>query len=848
MAFAELHAHTMMSNLKAGRDSINRIPDLVDCVQNMGHKGLAITEHDCIVSHLDAVEYVKKKKAIDASFKDFKIILGNEIYLTPNDVCKESPASYYPHFILNALDEEGHKQIRQLSTAAWGRGFMQNALRAPTHYADLEKIIGKNQGHVVGSSACMGGALPRHLLAARNAPTVEQRTEIRLECEGWIQYINNIFGQGNFFLELQPSNNPDQIYVNNQLVYMAKNQNIPFIITNDVHYLRPEDRPIHKAFLQAQETEREVDDFYETTYCKSESEMKELLSYLEDDIIEEGFANTVKIADRVQEYELKKPLQIPYMCLDYREPDINLFMKYKEKIPSLSYFFTSKHDADRHLCREIVKRIDNDEQYQNQETYDELESELQTVIECSDAIGVRWSAYFLTEQNIVNLIWEAGEIVGCGRGSGVGFLLLNLLGITQINPLREKAKTEPWRFLNPARASTSVLDIDIDIPQAGRENVLQKFRNTFGVDHVSQVLTLGTEKSKSAILTACRGLGVNNDYAQYLASLIVADRGQLRTLHQMYYGDPEQDMQPNKVFINEMDAHPEIWETALKIEGLVRGSGVHAGGIILDDVPFDEHVSLMKTNSLTTVTGATLHQAEDMSLIKFDVLSIAALDKIKTCLELLVQDGLIEWQGNLKSTYEKYLGVYNLVRDDIEMWKLAWDHKVISLFQMEKESGKEAIRLVKPSSVEELAQINSVMRLMSSEKGGERPLEKLARFKNDISLWYQEMTDYGLTEDEQKLLEPMLLNDYGIMATQEAMMSMVMIPEIGGFDLLWADTLRKAVAKKIGGAFDKCEKEFYENAKQKGLSQNLVHYVWDVLISTLKGYGFNEMEPLYGDV
>lgn len=841
MAFAELHAHTMMSNLKAGRDSINRIPALVDCIHDMGHTGLAITEHDCMVSHLEAVEYVKKKKTTDASFENFKIILGNEIYLTPNDVCKETPASYYPHFILNALDEEGYKQLRQISTRAWNRGYMQNVLRVPTHYADLEDIIGKNPGHVIGSSACIGGALPKHLLEARDAPTKEQRNRLRLQCDDWIRYICSIFGEGNFFLELQPSNNPDQKFVNQQLVYIAKNEGLPFIITNDVHYLRPEDRAIHRAFLQAQETEREVDDFYETTYCKTEAEMKELLSYLSDDIIEEGFANTVKIADRVQHFELKKPLQIPYMSLNNKEPDINLFLKYKDKIPSLSYFFTSKHDADRHLCREITKRIDDDDQYQNQATYDELEAELQTVIECSDAIGVRWSAYFLTEQNIVNLIWEAGELVGCGRGSGVGFLLLNLLGITQINPLREKAKTVPWRFLNAARASTSVLDIDIDIPQAGRENVLQKFRDTFGSDHVSQVLTLGTEKSKSAILTACRGLGVNNDYAQYLASLIVADRGQLRSLSQMYYGDPEQEMLPNKVFVNEMDSHPEIWETALKIEGLVRGSGVHAGGVIMVEEPFDDYVSLMRTNSLTTVTGATLHQAEDMSLIKFDVLSIAALDKIKTCLELLVQDGLIEWQGNLKDTYEKYLGVYNIIRDDPEMWKLAWEHKVISLFQMEKESGKEAIRLAKPSSVEELALLNSVMRLMSSEKGSERPLEKLARFKNDISLWYKEMADYGLAEEEQKLLEPMLLNDYGIMATQEAMMNMVMVPEVGGFDLLWADTLRKAVAKKIGGAFDQCEKEFFENAKQKGLSQKLVHYVWDVLISMQKGYGFSEL-------
>jgi len=466
----------------------------------------------------------------------------------------------------------------------------------------------------------------------------------------------------------------------------------------------------------------------------------------------------------------------------------------------------------------------------NTETYEAIAECLDSLIIASDKMKVRWSAYLLDVKDIVELLWEV-SLVGCGRGSGVGFILNYILNITQINPLKEKTKTFHWRFLNPERASP--LDIDVDIEGSKREAVMRKFRDTYGADRISKVMTLSTEKPRSAILTSARGLGIDNDTAQYISSLIVADRGQLRSFKQMYFGD--EDNRPVMEFVREMERYPELWECAQKFEGLVNGVGSHAGGIILTDEPFTEVAAQMKTNSGDIITQFDLHECEKLSLIKFDCLSVEALDKIHACMNLLLEDGVIEWQGTLKDTYEKYLGIYTLERDAEEMWKLLWEHKVLSFFQMEKASGIQAISLSKPHSVDDLAALNSVMRLMAQEKGGEAPLEKYARFKNDINLWYQEMSSMGLTEEEQDILKDILGISYGICEAQEYLFLLVMHPKIGGFSLAWADKLRKSVAKKSPKDFEILQQEFLQNAKEKQLSNKLIRYVWFVLIFMQRG-------------
>lgn len=662
--------------------------------------------------------------------------------------------------------------------------------RVPTYYQDLIDIIGINPGHVVGTSACIGGCLGTQLLRYRRTKDVGLLDKIKTWCVQMLQ----LFGQGNFYLEMQPSFNDEQVYVNKSIIQLSQELNIPFIITNDAHYLKKEDLKIERAFLNAQGGEREVDSFYATTYLMSESEIH---YYLDEQIgksnVERAFDNSYNILQRSQPYTLKKPLKIPE--LPWREmPNYsNEFTEYFQYIPMLKTFSESEHASDRYLVNAVIDGIKRHSDLQNDEAYNELNACLQDTWVSSNVNKACWSAYFLNLQRIIDVCWEAGTIVGCGRGSGVGFLLLYCLDITQINPLRETTKTFRFRFLNPSRVS--VLDIDQDITGLNRDKVLAYIREVYGQDRVANVLTLRTEKPKSAILAACRSLGIDIDIGQYIASLIPSERGQVWSLHDCMYGNGD-DREPVKQFVFEMTQnYPEIWEVIQRTENLIVGIGEHAGGVIFVDEPFEESTALMRAPNGDIMTQFELHTAEKASLIKYDMLSVEAIDKIQICINLLIDQGYIKQYPTLRETYEHCIGIYNLERNAPEMWDLVYHQKINSLFQMEAESGKNAIRLARPTSVDDLATLNSVLRLMPQEKGGEMPLEKFARFKQNISLWYNEMKEWGLTEDEMHLLEPIAKGTYGITEAQESFMQLVQMPECGGFDLTWADRLRKSIAK-----------------------------------------------------
>ena len=222
-----------------------------------------------------------------------------------------------------------------------------------------------------------------------------------------------------------------------------------------------------------------------------------------------------------------------------------------------------------------------------------------------------------------------------------------------------------------------------------------------------------------------------------------------------------------------------------------------------------------------------------------DLLSVEAMDKMHICLDLLCEHGYVERKPTLRETYESTIGIYNLEREAADMWHMVWNHEIQALFQMEQQSGIQGIALTKPESVDDLAHLNSIIRLMAQEKGGEMPLNKYARFKDNIELWYDEMREFGLKPSEMQILEPIIKGSYGICESQEAFMQLVQIPECGGFDLNFADKLRKAIAKKNPKAYDELTKEYFETCKERGLSMALCNYVWNVLVATSRGYGFN---------
>lgn len=757
-----LHNHTDYSNLRL-RDCIIKYPDLIDKAIELGHKVVAITDHEAISCHVKALKYYQK---IKKEHPDFKLILGNEIYLCRNGLnnktFRRGEDKYY-HFILLAKDAIGHEQLRELSTRAWKRSYKATGQRrVPTYYQDLIDIIGSNPGHVIGSTACLGSAIDTQLIKYRDTQDEELYEKIKI----WICQIDNLFTHGNFFFEMQPSDSKEQSYVNKKLLELSREFDIPYIFTTDSHYLDKKDAPIHSAFLHSQDGDRETDSFYATTYMMGTQELESYLSKdLTEDEIQQGYKTIEVISGMCEDYTLTKPLKIPDLPWKQFHP-VSAFSSWYDKFPSLKKFVESLYWGDVELAKAIIERIEKDKSLQTKETYEAIEDNLNRVWVSSEVNKAHWSAYLLNLQNIIDCCWAANSLVLPGRGSGVGFILLYILDITQINPLREETPTYSFRFLNPYRVSP--LDVDFDIEGGRRAQVMDKFREVYGEDRVANVATFGTEKSKSAILTAARGLGIDVDVAQYISSLIPAERGITRTLSQCMYGDPDNGYEPVKQFVIEMtDHYPEIWEVAQRIEGVVNRLGVHAGGVIFVDEPFTKSTALMRAPDGTIITAYELHDCEACSLIKYDALSVEAADKLHICLDLLVEAGYIKKGKKLKETYESTIGVYNLERKDMEMWKMIWEHKVLSLFQMEKQSGIQGIALSHPASVPDLATLNSVIRLMAQEKGAEQPLDKFARFKHNIQEWYDEMDQYGLTKEEQELLEPLLLPSSGICESQE---------------------------------------------------------------------------------
>ncbi len=599
-----LHNHTDYSNLYL-RDSINTIEGLIDTAIALGHKVIAITEHETVSNAIKIEKYYNK---IKEKHPDFKVIRGNEIYLCRDGLTKDNfikGQDKFYHFILLTLDAIGHEQIRELSTRAWMRSWKTGKMaRRPTYYQDLIDIIGANPGHVVGSTACLGGFLDNKLLQYNENPDPELWNNIL----GWCLSMQSIFGEGNFLLELQPSKYKEQKIANKGLLKLSEELDIPYIITTDSHYARPEDAPIHEAFLNAQEGEREVKSFYATTYLMSGNELNE---FIEEEIIAKANETIAEVAARAQDYSLMKPLVIP--SLVWNEPTLKTIPDvYFKRIPSLKKFVESSFNGDNVLARAIVEKLESDARLQTQKIYDEVEINLQMTWESSEVNNAHWSAYFLNLQKIIEVCWNSGTLVGCGRGSGVGFILLYLLDIIQINPLWETTKLYPWRFLNPSRVS--VLDIDTDIEGGRRAQTLQALRDFYGQDRVSNVITFRTEKSKSALQTAARGLGIDVDISLYLASLVPVDRGIARTLKQCYYGDEENGFKPVPEFVRQMKLYPELWSVAQRIEGLVCGIGEHAGGVIFVDEPFTKSTALMRVPNGDVVTQFDLHDSEDVSL------------------------------------------------------------------------------------------------------------------------------------------------------------------------------------------------------------------------------------------
>ena len=774
----EVHSHTMYSNLRL-LDCINRPDKLIDRAVEIGLSGIAITDHETLSCHIEINKYAQK---LVEKYPNFKVALGNEIYLT--DV-RENNIRYW-HFILIAKDAEGHRQLRELSSLAWLNSYWDRGLeRVPTLKSDLEEIIRKNPGHLIATSACIGGELSGNVLIMENARQmgdIQGANDAKNNIINFVLWCKNLFGD-DFYIECAPGASREQIIVNKKLVELAPQFGCKMVIGSDAHYLKKEDRYVHKSYLNSKGGEREVDDFYEYAYLQDEEQIIQNLTPSIVDAYEQMCNNSMEIWEKIQPYSLLHSQQIPQV--DVKDYPKQKFIDpcFDNNYPILSSMTYSDDNYERYWVNECLNKLKEKNLYKG-EYLARLEEEADIKRTIGEKLGTNMFAYPITLQHYINMFWECGSTVGAGRGSSCSGLNHYLLGITQLDPI--KWNLPFWRYLNKERVELG--DIDLDLCPSKRPIIIQKIKAERGqkfkedINEISKknlgctlIATFGTESTKSTILTACRGYrseeypdGIDNDIAQYMSSLIPQERGFLWTLNDVINGNAEKGRKPVAPFVNEVMQYPGLLEIMQGIEGLVSRRGSHASGVILFDEDPYEFGCFMRTPSGDVITQYDLHMAEAAGMTKYDFLLTEVQDKITQCIKFLQEDGEIDSNLTLREVYDKYLHPEVLPLDIEEVWKNIQEGNIINIFQFDSAVGNQAAKKIKPETILELADANGLMRLMASEKGAETPMDKYIRFKNNIDLWYDEMRQWGLTSDEVKLLEPYFKDSYGVPPSQES--------------------------------------------------------------------------------
>ncbi|OPH62192.1 DNA-dependent DNA polymerase [Paenibacillus ferrarius] len=852
------HNHSDYSNVRL-LDCTNSVEDLIRTAGELGYKGLALTDHESVSAHVQAIKKTRELKEKGKIPLDFKLILGNELYLV--DDIEDTRENYksgvtkFPHFLIMSKDSIGHEQMRYLSSQAWDNSFYSGTmLRVPSDKKTVERVVKENPNHLIATTACLGSEVCIHLLAIELAEAQNDREKVRYHNEKLHEFINwciNVFGQDNFFIELQPAYSSEQIYCNTELLKLAEQYNLKYIISTDTHYLRPEDRVVHKAFLNAKDGDREIDSFYEATFLQTPEEIYERMNYIDKNIVDIAFQNTLLIGQMIDDYTIEHETVIPKIKL----PEFQLRHFFKRVYNQYTYINNMAHapdEQDRYILKLIEDGFKEHIPYNAitkerlHEITTRIDVELGELWEISQQLKQTMSSYYITTAKIVDIIWQDDEcggnsLVGSGRGSSGGFLICFLLGITQINPLEYGIEMPHWRHLHRSRPDISALDIDIDTESSKRPRIVQALKNYFGGDKVLQVCTFGTEGSKSAIQTACRGLGLDSDVGLFISSLIPFERGENWTISDCLFGNEEKEREPITEFINEIGKHENLRETALKIEGKINKRSIHAGGVVVFNEPYYKSNAMMKAPNGLPITQFNLDDSQAVGNIKMDLLTIEALDKIRTTLDLLLEYKEIKWQGSLRKTFNSYLHPNVIEKEDSRIYEMLGEGTVPDLFQFSTAIGYQSAIKVKPRNLLETASANSLMRLMSGD--GEQPIDTFVRFKNDIQQWYEEMKSFNLSEDEIKIMERYLLKLNGVADTQESVMLMSMDTKVSGFDVKDANKLRKAIAKRSKKDLDEIQKTFYEKGTSLGTSKNLLDYVW-MHIKRMLGYAFSILHTL----
>ena len=379
--------------------------------------------------------------------------------------------------------------------------------------------------------------------------------------------------------------------------------------------------------------------------------------------------------------------------------------------------------------------------------------------------------------------------------------------------------------------------IDLDSSSHLRDDVIELIKKSYGYDNVLPMATYTTEGTPSAVLSTCRGLGIDSVVANQIKNTLNTD-----DLHAQIYGDKEKNIKPNKSLISILNDYSEynLERYLLAINGLISGRSQHASGVVVFNNGYiEDGLAMMKTKSGNDVTCFNADEVEFLGGLKIDILSTDALTRMMATIDLLIEDGLIEDQGSLRKTYNKYIHPDVIDYSNQEMYDMLYNCEVISACQFSTDVGTQSIRKVNAREFDELATANTLMRLTTKNK--EQPIDKYVRFKNDINDWYKEMSEYNLSEDEVETLKRILLPTNGICSTQEVLMRLLMDENISNYPLQRANKFRSLATKSKVDILKKQEYPFFKKqVLSLGHSQDFVDYIWNECFVPQMQYSFAE--------
>ncbi|NQT10401.1 MAG: DNA polymerase III subunit alpha [Desulfobacteraceae bacterium] len=759
--FIHLHVHTQYSLL----DGAIRIDALLKRASDFGMDSVAITDHGTMFGTIEFYE-----KAIKAGIKP---IIGCECYMAPQTINDKTPFDHkgLSHLVILAKNLEGYRNLCKLATIAQLEGFY--------HKPRIDReILREYSRGLIGLSACMHGEIPR-LIIENAIDKADEAARIYLE----------IFGEDNFFLEVQSNGIAIQEKVNEALLDMSKRLSIPLVATNDCHYLNKEDVRAHELLLciQTGKTIHDPDHFRFATdqlYFKSKEEMHSSFS-----LYPGALNNAVSVAKRCNvEFDF-----LSKSSSTYHFPKFSPSSDSSSGQTAAEVFEQKVRQGYAHILQRIkTKNPDIDEKIYS----DRLDYEISIIKD------MEFSSYFLIVADFIHYAKENNIPVGPGRGSAAGSLVAYSLGITELDPIEYGLIFE--RFLNPARKSMP--DIDVDFCINGREEIFKYIVDKYGGgDYVAQIITFGKLKTRAVIRDVGRALGIPLREVDSIAKMVPD------VLNISLDGALKQEPRIKRL----AEKNPEVADL-IKIcrvlEGLPRHASTHAAGVVIADKPLVEYLPLCRGKKGEVVTQFDMKCVEKIGLVKFDLLGLRNLTVIANTLSLIAA------QGSVPPDF------VNLDLKDSDTYRLLASGDTTGVFQLESSGMRDLLVRLQPECFDDIIALVALYRPGPLDSGMVDDFVERKHGRKSVK--------YTIPE-----LEPILKETYGVIVYQEQVMKIAGV--LASYSMAEADDLRKAMGKKIPAIMAKHTLRFMQGAKENGIASDKAKKIFE-LIEKFGGYGFNK--------